>query len=99
MFSNPLTHQYLLSTAGAAERPNCVVPECRGIANQLHLGVECNLQRGPSAEPERAPRRKLALTLARLEARQGLRGKLRRAGGDDGFRISALSQFTKIHMR
>ena len=44
--------------------------------------------------------RKLALNLARLEASKGsMRGQLKRAGWDDGFRISIRSQFTKIHMR
>ena len=47
------------------------------------------LRREPGAATE------LALTLARLEARQGLRGKLKRAGWDDGLRISALSNSPK----
>ena len=44
--------------------------------------------------------RKLSLNLARLEASKGsMRSKLKRVGWDDGFLISILSQFTKIHMR
>ena len=44
--------------------------------------------------------RKLALNLARLEAsKSSTRGNLKRVGWDDGFLISILPQFTKIHMR
>ena len=44
--------------------------------------------------------RELALNLARLEPSKGsMRGKLKRAGWDDSFRVSIRSQFTKIHMR
>ena len=44
--------------------------------------------------------RKLALNLARLEPSKGsMRGKLKRAGWDDSFLISILSQFAKIHVR
>ena len=44
--------------------------------------------------------RKLALNLARLEPGKGsMRGKLKRAGWDNGFLTSILAQFTKIHMR
>ena len=52
------------------------------------------------AEPEGHCAENLSLHLARLEAsKDPMRGKLQRAGGDDSFLISALSQFTKIHMR
>ena len=43
-----------------------------------------------------APQRKLALNLARLEASKGsMRSKLKRAGWDDGFLVSILSQLPK----
>ena len=42
----------------------------------------------------------LALHLTRLESSKGsMRGKLKRAGRDDGFLIRILAQFAKIHMR
>ena len=68
------------------------------------LDVACNedlarSRKGRCAE-NLALLRKLALNLARLEASKGsMRGKLKRAGWDDGFLISIRSQFTKIHMR
>ena len=77
-----------------------------GIENRLHwvLDVTCHEdqarnRKGHCAE-NLALLRKLALNLARLEASKGsMRGKLKRAGWDDGYLISILSQFTKIHMR
>ena len=43
---------------------------------------------------------KLALNLARLEPSKGsMRGKLKRAGWDNGYLAIILSQFTKIQMR
>ncbi len=43
--------------------------------------------------------RKLALNLARLEPSKGsMRGKLKRAGWDNGYLAIILSQFTKIQM-
>ena len=98
MLINPPTHQYLLSAAGAAERPNCVVPGCRGIANRRHwaLDVTCNADQARNRKwhcaGNRALRRKLAAAPWPGWKRAGaLRGKLKRAGWDDGFRISALS--------
>ncbi len=97
---------YLLSEVCAAERFNYIVRGHWGIENRLHwvLDVTCNEdqarnRKGHCAE-NLALLRKLALNLARLEASKGsMRGKLKRAGWDDGFLISILSQFTKIHMR
>lgn len=73
-----------------------------GHCEPAALGTGCNLQRGPSAEPERALRREpgaateLALTLARLEACRGsMRGKLKRASWNGSLRISALSNSPK----
>ena len=44
--------------------------------------------------------RKLALNLARLEPSKGsMRGKLKRAGWDNSYLATLLSQFTKIQMR
>ena len=97
---------YLLSEACTAERFNYIVRGHWGIENRLHwvLDVTCNEdqarnRKGHCAE-NLALLRKLALNLARLEASKGsMRGKLKRAGWDDGYLISILSQFTKIHMR
>ena len=96
----------LLSEVCSAERPNYIVRGHWGIENRLHwvLDVTCNEdqarnRKGHCAE-NLALLRKLALNLARLEGSQGsMRGNLKRAGWDDGFLISILSQFTKIHMR
>ena len=70
------------------------------------MGIGRNLQRRPGTEPEGAwcgnlaLLRKLALNLALLEPGKGsMRGKLKRAGWDDNFLITILSQFAKIHMR
>ena len=97
---------YLLSEACTAERFNYIVRGHWGIENRLHwvLDVTCHEdqarnRKGHCAE-NLALLRKLALNLARLEASKGsMRGKLKRAGWDDGYLISILSQFTKIHMR
>ena len=98
---------YLLSEACSAERLNYIVRGHWGIENRLHwaLDVTCNEdqvrnRKGHCAE-NLSLLRKLALNLARLEGSKGstMRGKLKRAGWDDGFLISILSQFTKIHMR
>ena len=44
--------------------------------------------------------RKLALNLARMDPFDGsIRGKLKRAGWDNGYLAIILSQFTKIQMR
>ena len=44
--------------------------------------------------------RKLALNLARLEPSKGsMRGKLKRAGWDNGYLAIILSQFTRIQMQ
>ena len=76
------------------------------IENRLHwvLDVTCNEdqarnRKGHCAE-NLALLRKLALNLARLEPSKGsMRGKLKRAGWDNGFLINILSQFANIHMR
>ena len=56
-------------------------------------------RKGRGAENRSLPR-KLALNPARLEPGKGsMRGKVKRAGGGNSFRVNILSQFTKIHMR
>ena len=100
------TRYYLLSEAFSAERCNDIVRGHWGIENRLHwvLDVTCNEDQGRNRKGHYAANlallRKLALNLARLEPSKGsMRGKLKRAGWDNGFLISILSQFTKIHMR
>ena len=100
------TRYYLLSQAWPPERCNDIVRGHWGIENRLHwvLDVTCNEdqarnRKGHGAE-NLALLRKLALNLARLEPGKGsMRGKLKRAGWDDGFLINILSQFANIHMR
>ena len=97
---------YPMREACTAERFNYIVLGHWGIENRLHwaLDVTCHgdqarNRKGRCAE-NLALLRKLALNLARLEASKGsMRGKLKRAGWDDGFLVSIMSQFTKIHMR
>ena len=98
---------YLLSEACSAERFNYIVRGHCGIENRLHwvLDVTCNEDQARNRKGHCAKNlsllRKLALNLARLEGSKGstMRSKLKRAGWDDGFLISILSQFTKIHMQ
>ena len=100
------TRYYLLSQAFPPERFNDIARGHWGIENRLHwvLDVTCNEdqarnRKGHGAE-NLALLRKLALNLARLEPSKGsMRGKLKRAGWDNSFLISILSQFAKIHMR
>ena len=97
---------YLLNEAGSAERPNYIVRGHWGIENRLRRTLDvarhedqARNRKGRCAD-NLALLRKLALNLARLEASKGsMRGRLKRAGWDDGFLISIRSQFTKIHMR
>ena len=97
---------YLLSEACSAERFNYIVRGHWGVENRRHwaLDVTCNEDQARNRKGHCAANlsllRKLALNLARLEGSRGsMRGQLKRAGWDDGFLISILSQFTKIHMR
>ncbi len=100
------TRYYLLSQAFPPERCNDIVRGHWGIENRLHwvLNVTCNEdqarnRKGHGAE-NLALLRKLALNLARLEPSKGsMRGKLKKAGWDNGFLITILTQFAKIHMR
>ena len=97
---------YLLSEACSAERFNYIVRWHWGIENRRHwvLDVTCHEDQGRNRKghctENLALLRNLALNLVRLEARKGfMRSELKRAGWDDGFLISILFQFIKIHMR
>ena len=97
---------YLLSQPFPPERFNAIVREHWGIENRLHwmLDVVFNEDQSRNRKdhcPENlALMRKLALNLARLEPSKGsMRGKLKRAGWDNGYLAIILSQFTKIQMR
>ncbi len=97
---------YLLSQPFPPERFNAIVREHWGIENRLHwmLDVVFNEDQSRNRKdhcPENlALMRKLALNLARLEPSKGsIRGKLKRAGWDNGYLAIILSQFTKIQMR
>ena len=96
----------LLSEAYTAERFKYIVRGHWRIEKRLHraLDVACNEGQARNRKGHCAENlvllRKLALNLARLEAsKSSMRGKLKRASWDDGFLISILSPFTKIHMR
>ena len=97
---------YLLSQTCSPERFNTIAREHWGIENRLHwmLDVVFNEDQARNRKdhcPENlALMRKLALNLARLEPSKGsMRGKLKRAGWDNDYLITILSQFTKIQMR
>ena len=97
---------YLLSQAFTPERFNHIVREHWGIENRLHwvLDVVFNEDQSRNRKdhcPDNlALLRKLALNLARLEPSKGsMRGKLKRAGWDNDYLVTILSQFTKIQMR
>ena len=84
-----------LHCAGTLEIEN----RLRRVLDVTCHGDQARNRKGRCAE-KLALLRKLALNLVRLEASKcSMRGKLKWAGWDDGFRISILSQFTKIHMR
>ena len=93
---------YLPNEAGSAERPNYIVQGHWGIENRLRRTLDvarnedqARNRKGRCAENP-APLRKLALNLARLEASKGsVRGQLKRAGWDDGYRISIRSNSPK----
>ena len=97
---------YLLSQAFSPERFNCIVREHWGIENSLHWVLDVVFNEDQSRNrrdncPENlALLRKLALDLACMDPSKGsIRGKLKRAGWDNGFLATMLSQFTKIQMR
>ena len=97
---------YLLSQAFPPERFNDIVRSHWGIENRLHWSLDvvfnedqARNRKGHCAE-NLALLRKLALNLARLEPSKGsMRGKLKRAGWDNGFLANILSQFANFHVR
>ncbi len=100
------TRYYLLSKALAPERFNAFVRSPWSIENQLHrvLDVVFNEDQARNRKDHGAQNlallRKLALNLAKLEPSNGARrGKLKRAGWDNSFLASMLSQFTNVQMR
>ena len=100
------TRYYLLSKAFAPERFNDIVRSHWSIENQLHwvLDVVFNEDQARNRK-DHGPQnlallRKLALNLAKLEPSKGsMRGKLKRAGWDNAFLATMLSQFTKVQMQ
>ena len=100
------TRYYLLSKAFAPERFNAIVRSHWSIENQLHwvLDVVFNEDQARNRK-DHGPHnlallRKLALNLAKLEPSKGsMRAKLKRAGWDNAFLASMLSQFNKVQMR
>ena len=62
----------------------CIVRNHWGVENRLHWVLDVTCNED----------------LARLEPGKGsMRGKLKRAGGNDSFLINLLAQFAKIHTR
>jgi predicted transposase YbfD/YdcC len=100
------TAYYLLSTPLSAERFGEIARAHWGVENGLHwvLDVTMNEDQARNRKghgPQNiAPLRRLALNLAKLEASKGsMKGKLKRAGWDDGFLRTLLAQFARGHMR
>ena len=100
------TRYYLMSQAFSPERFNDIVRSHWGIENRLHWSLDvvfnedqARNRKGHCAE-NLALLRKLALNLARLEPSHGsMRGKLKRAGWDNRFLATLLTQFANLHMR
>ena len=100
------TRYYLMSRAFEPERFNEIVRSHWDVENGLHWRLDlvfnedqARNRKGHCAE-NMALLRKLALNLASLEPSPGsMRGKLKRAGWDDAFLTSLLSQFAKFRMR
>ncbi len=95
-----------MSQAFPPARFNQIARAHWGIENQLHwvLDVVFNedqsRNRKDNCPDNLALLRKLALNLARLEPSKGsMRGKLKRAGWDNNYLATLLSQFTKIQMQ
>ena len=100
------TAHYLLSTPLSAERFGAVVRHHWGIENSLHWVLDVTMNEDQTRNrkdngPENlALLRRLALNLARLEPSKGsMKGKLKRAGWDDDFLATLLSQFAHPQMR
>lgn len=100
------TRAYLLSKAFEAARFNTIVRSHWRIENQLHWVLDVVFDedqarnRKDNGPQNLALLRKLALNLAKLEPSKGsMRGKLKRAGWDNSFLASILSQFAFPQMR
>ena len=100
------TRYYLLSKAIPPARFNNIVRSHWSIENQLHWVLDVVFDEDQARNrKDHGPQnlallRKLALNLAQLEPSQGsMRGKLKRAGWDNAFLTSMLSQFTNVQMR
>ena len=104
------TRYYLLSQAFSPERFNDIVRSHWGIENELHWRLDVVFdvvfnedqsrnRKGYCAE-NLALLRKLAMNLARLEPSKGsMRGKLKRAGWDNPFLATMLTQFANCSMQ
>ena len=95
-----------MSQVFAPERFNAIAREHGGIENRLHWMLDVGFNEDQSRNRKYhcpgnlALLRNLALNLARLEASKwSMRGKLKRAGWDNGYLVIILSQFAKIQMR
>ena len=100
------TRYYLMSQLFTPERFNDIVRSHWGIENQLHWSLDvvfnedqARNRKGNCAE-NLALLRRLALNLARVEPSKGsMRGKLKRAGWDNAFLVTMLTQFANLSMR
>ena len=100
------TSYYLLSTPLSAERFAEAARAHWGVENSLHwvLDVTMNEDQARHCKDNGAENiallRRLALNLARLEGSKGsMKGKLKKAGWNDGFLAKLLAQFQNRHMR
>ncbi len=100
------TAYYLLSTPLSAKRFGAVVRHHWGIENTLHWVLDVTMNEDQTRNrkdngPENlALLRRLALNLARLEPSKGsIKGKLKRAGWDDGFLTALLPKVAHPQMR
>ena len=97
---------YLLSTPLSARRFGAVVRGHWGIENSLHWVLDVTMSedrtrnRKDNGPQNLALLRRLALNLARLEPSKGsMKGKLKRAGWDNDFLATLLTQFANPQMR
>lgn len=100
------TRYYLLSQVFIPERFNDIVRTHWSIENQLHWVLDVIMDEDQARNrKDHGPQnlallRKLALNLAKLEPSKGsMRGKLKRAGWDNQFLRTMLSQFANPQMR
>lgn len=100
------TRYYLLSQAWSPEEFNALARGHWDIENGLHWSLDVVFKEDQARNRKGhcarnlALLRKLALNLARLEPGKGsMRGKLKRAGWDNAFLVSLLSQCAPIYMQ